>query len=244
MTTPSSSFSSSAGSESLDCRDDRRRHVVRRRDWNGLDYLEVSDDQRTLTVYFLGVAPEGLTADNVRITGGRRIRDVQVLEVTTCPPQDEERDNCIVVRVDRPGDFSTYTLCLVDVPDDLRIDPRYRCLDFRFKVACPSDQDCAAPVVCPPEDRPEPEINYLAKDYQSFRQLILDRLSVVMPDWTDHLAPDLGTALVEVLAYVGDHLSYYQDAVATEAYLQTARKRISVRRHARLVDSPLPALRS
>src|SRR5207249_3177500 len=32
------------------------------------------------------------------------------------------------------------------------------------------------------------------------------------------------------------HLSYYQDAVATEAYLHTARQRISVRRHARLVD--------
>ena len=42
--------------------------------------------------------------------------------------------------------------------------------------------------------------------------------------------------LVELLAYVGDYLSYYQDAVATEAYLDTARERISVRRHVRLVD--------
>ena len=41
---------------------------------------------------------------------------------------------------------------------------------------------------------------------------------------------------MELLAYVGDHLSYFQDAVATEAYLGTARKRISVRRHARLLD--------
>ena len=48
--------------------------------------------------------------------------------------------------------------------------------------------------------------------------------------------PDLGITLVELLAYVGDYLSYYQDAVATEAYLDTARQRISVRRHARLVD--------
>jgi hypothetical protein len=42
--------------------------------------------------------------------------------------------------------------------------------------------------------------------------------------------------LVDLLAYAGDQLSYYQDAVATEAYLGTARHRISVRRHARLVD--------
>jgi hypothetical protein len=38
------------------------------------------------------------------------------------------------------------------------------------------------------------------------------------------------------MAYVGDHLSYYQDAVATEAYLNTARRRISLKRHARLLD--------
>ena len=42
--------------------------------------------------------------------------------------------------------------------------------------------------------------------------------------------------LVELLAYSADQLSYYQDAVATEAYLGTARRRASVRRHARLVD--------
>ena len=50
------------------------------------------------------------------------------------------------------------------------------------------------------------------------------------------LQPDLGTALVELLAYAADHLSYQQDAVANEAYLETARRRVSVRRHARLVD--------
>ena len=57
-----------------------------------------------------------------------------------------------------------------------------------------------------------------------------------MPDWQERHVPDLGVTLVELLAYVGDYLSYYQDAVATEAYLDTARRRISVRRHARLVD--------
>jgi hypothetical protein len=57
-----------------------------------------------------------------------------------------------------------------------------------------------------------------------------------MPDWSEGHVPDIGLTLVELLAYAGDYLSYYQDAVATEAYLGTARERISVRRHARLVD--------
>ncbi len=90
--------------------------------------------------------------------------------------------------------------------------------------------------VCAPEPRTAPALDYLAKDYASFRRLILDRLAMVMPDWKERHVPDLGITLVELLAYVGDQLSYYQDAVATEAYLDTARLRISVRRHARLVD--------
>ena len=47
---------------------------------------------------------------------------------------------------------------------------------------------------------------------------------------------DVGITLVELLAYAGDLLNYRLDAVGTEAYLDTARLRTSVRRHARLVD--------
>ena len=60
-----------------------------------------------------------------------------------------------------------------------------------------------------------------------------------MPGWSELHAADEGIALIEVLAYVADYLSYYQDAVATEAYLTTARQRISVRRHVRLLDYPM-----
>jgi len=81
-----------------------------------------------------------------------------------------------------------------------------------------------------------PHIDYLAKDYASFRQLMLDHMSVLAPDWTERSAADLGNALVELLAYAADQLSYYQDAVATEAYLGTARLRRSVHRHAQLLD--------
>ncbi len=86
------------------------------------------------------------------------------------------------------------------------------------------------------EPDPPPEINYLAKDYSSFRQLMLDRLSVLVPQWGERHPADLTNALVEALAYAADYLSYYQDAVASEAYLSTARHRVSVRRHARLID--------
>src|SRR5205807_7945756 len=107
---------------------------------------------------------------------------------------------------------------------------------FSFKINCPDDFDCLHERVCPPEVPDEPELDYLAKDYNSFRRLMLDRMSVLAPGWQERNPADLGITLVELLAYVGDHLSYHQDAVATEAYLSTAHQRVSVRRHARLLD--------
>jgi hypothetical protein len=228
----------------LVCHDERRRQLVRQRRGNGLDFVEVSDDQLTLTVYFLAKAPPDVTEANVRIEGGRRVRGIRVTGVTMCRVEDPDLDDCMQVTVDRFGDFSTYRLCLVE-PDEHRrpgdrpmagLDPRYSCVEFSFKVGCPSSLDCAAEDECPPAAFPEPQLDYLAKDYASFRQLILDRLALIMPDWRERQAADVGIALVELLAYVGDYLSYHQDAVATEAYLETARLRPSVRRHARLVD--------
>ena len=241
----------------LICHNDMRREDVRRdHQLNGLDYLEVDPDQLTLSVYFLGKAPVELDKSNIRIEGGRRIRDIHVEKVDIYHYESAELDDYMEVTFDQSGDFSTYTLRVVERekvdPDKdknkdgkskwiphLDFDPRYDRVDFSFKVDCPSDFDCKPSAICSPEIKEEPEINYLAKDYASFRQLILDRLALVMPDWNERHVPDIGIALVEVLAYVGDHLSYYQDAVATEAYLDTARKRISVRRHARLVDYPM-----
>jgi hypothetical protein len=83
----------------------------------------------------------------------------------------------------------------------------------------------------PPPHNPD----YLAKDYESFRGLMLDHLMAVAPGTAVDVA-GVEATLIEALAYVGDYLSYYQDAVATEACLMTARRRISVRRHARLLD--------
>ncbi len=219
------------------CRDDARRDTVRTRpELGGLDYVEVGDDQRTLTLYFLGKAPDSLkkgATQYLRIEGGRRIRNIKVTGVDVTRDPDPELDDFATVEVDRPGDYSTYTLKLVGIEG---IDPFYDRVEFSFKVNCPSDLDCATGNDCPPPRQQEPVINYLAKDYASFRQLILDRLALIMPEWKERHIPDFGITVVELLAYVGDHLSYYQDAAATEAYLDTARRRISVRRHARLVD--------
>jgi hypothetical protein len=233
----------------LACGDDRRRERVRTAELYGLDYLEVGEDGRSLRVYFLGKVSQDLKDEleanerHVRIEGGRRVRDIEVRRVEVERREESDLDDYMTVRVDREGDFSGYVLRVVALengrPTDRPMagfDARYSGVEFNFKAGSPSGLDCKVNEVCTPPEYVEPEIDYLAKDYASFRQLILDRLALIMPDWQERHIPDVGVALVELLAYVGDYLSYYQDAVATEAYLQTARQRVSVRRHARLVD--------
>ena len=156
----------------------------------------------------------------------------------------EEKNRILAIRLNTEGDFSTYTLRLIrsarsaDMPElpPVNFDSILSKVDFSFKVECMRDFDCKSEKECPPEILYEPTIDYMAKDFASFRRVMLDRLSVVTPDWKERNPADIGVVLIELLAYVGDHLSYYQDAVATEAYLGTARKRVSIRRHARLLD--------
>lgn len=149
--------------------------------------------------------------------------------------------NILLIETYATGDLSNYRLALVqdksrdDSPPFDKFDPRLNEVEFSFQPDASSAVDCAAAPVRREVPPPEPRIDYLAKDYGSFRRLMLDRLSVVLPSWSERNPADLGNVLVELLAYTADRLSYYQDAVATEAYLGTARQRISVRRHARLL---------
>lgn len=226
--------------DTTSCLTDPRRDAVRAaRGRNGLDYVEVGDDPTTLHVYFLGKLPPEFAVDaldlpqRIAIDGGDAITGLRVLDVDPVVDPDPEHDDYLAVRIDREGDRSRYTLRLVGVKD---VDPHYASADFSFRIDCGSDLDCRPVCDCAPPVLDEPRPNYLAKDYASLRQLILDRFALIMPSWQERHVPDLGLTLVELLAYVGDRLSYYQDAVATEAYLGTARQRISVRRHARLVD--------
>ena len=217
------------------CDEKRQNEVSKHKTLNGIAYLEVMDDQLTLHLHFVkSKYLNSLKKENILIEGGERIRNIGVKGTSVLSP------NVLLVKVDKAGDFSIYTLKLVKESPQQEppkgFDPVLSSVDFSFKVACTGDFDCKAKTVCPPEIVNQPDINYLAKDYASFRQLMLDRMSLLVPEWKERRTADLGVALIELLAYAGDHLSYQQDAVATEAYLGTARRRISVKRHARLVD--------
>lgn len=236
------------------CCTEKRRNAVRRRPGlNGIDYLEVqavgtsasSEQESVLYLHFLKpLAEDSLSRQNILIRGGEGVKVMPVVEaIRMSEAVPSGADNVLQVKVAGVGDFSTYALYLVrdsEKADNLAPPEAYDRLlsrvEFSFRVNQANAADCQPAPIQSVKTFESPQINYLAKDYASFRQLILDRIALLSPGWTERNPADLGMALVELLAYTADYLSYRQDAIATEAYLGTARKRISVRRHARLVD--------
>ena len=70
--------------------------------------------------------------------------------------------------------------------------------------------------------------DYVTKDYEGFRQLMLDLIPQYAPEWTDTSQSDFGVVLIELLANGLDILSYYQDKNFNESFLATAKTRKAV----------------
>lgn len=233
----------------------RRERLREARTAYGLDFVELlprAPSQRPiLRLHFLGRRPRQFVLADFRITRGGAESSVAVAAVKRRRPRETAADGrrtagYVDVLLSCWGGPGEYAIELVDPPDASQpqldaaggqptIDPLFRRAEFRFVPPMGGEADCAPPRVRLPAS-PQEAIDYLAKDYAGFRRLLLDRLSTTLPEWREGSPADVLVALVEVLAYEADHLSYSQDAVGTEAYLHTCRLRQSLRRHARLVD--------
>lgn len=230
------------------CRDENRLGFIQRlgsKMFNGINYVEYKWDEdldeHAIEVYFINNLPDdcyGLIANPglIHILGGVRIVNIKVIKV-------EKISEHLKITVDKAGDFSIYWLVIGwkyennnwihTIP---KLDRQYSRIGFSFKASCPVDIDCKGKTYDQLLKKDEPIIDYQAKDYASFRKLLLDQVAQLNPGWLERNPADQGIALVELLAYTGDYLSYYQDAVANEVFLDTARHRISAKRHVRLID--------
>jgi len=229
------------------CRDSRRRErLLAQTALNGIDFVEfvIVGPAFVMQVHFLLPLPAGaygLVADPspIDVHGGTRIVGIEVVSAAI-----GAAPNVLDVTVDAQGDFSPYLISIGWTRgaagewryafDD--IDRLFSVAPVNFRAGCPVDFDCAPSDPCGPETLAEPALDYQARDYASFRQMLLDLVAQRDPTWVERSPADIGIALLELFAYEGDQLSYFQDAVANEAFLDTARQRVSAKRHARLVD--------
>ncbi len=83
-------------------------------------------------------------------------------------------------------------------------------------------------------------IDYMARDYDSILESMKSLIPRKLPEWTDYNSEaDFGNVLLQLFAYMGDILSYYQDRIANESFLGTAQSRRSIIHHLRLIGYKL-----
>jgi hypothetical protein len=203
----------------------------------GIKRVAVDDINARLTVVFLApITPQQsylFKPQSYSLTGGQRLFP-RLLKaepnILASPPGPQEPS--VLLTLDGPGDFSIYTLT-VSGPD---IDPFFSSAKLRFRLACDEQFDCRTPAPRPTHQPDVPVVvDYLAKDYSSFRQALLDFIPTRLPNWTERSEADIGMMLLELFASTADNLSYLQDRVANEAFLTTATQRRSVAGHLALL---------
>lgn len=118
------------------------------------------------------------------------------------------------------------------------MDPLRRSLLVRMQPDCVELCGCSDLDIDAPVDQPSPFVDYTARDWRTLRSALIDHLVTLDPG-ADRSAADPTITVLEAIAHVGDVLHYRVDRVFTEATLESARLRTSVRRLARLVDYPL-----
>jgi hypothetical protein len=67
--------------------------------------------------------------------------------------------------------------------------------------------------------------DYTDKDFDSLRLRLQNLVRSVFPDWTDFNVANFGNVLLELFAFVGDLLAFYQDNQARESRIATATQR-------------------
>ncbi|WP_428269368.1 baseplate J/gp47 family protein [Haliangium sp.] len=89
-----------------------------------------------------------------------------------------------------------------------------------------------------------PHRDFSDKDFASLLRRMQNSVGSVFPDWNDFDTASFGNILLEEFAFVGDLLSYYQDAQARESRITTATQRKNVIALAKLLGYRLAGARA
>lgn len=68
-------------------------------------------------------------------------------------------------------------------------------------------------------------IDYTNRDYEAYKDMMIEKLQEKMPEYTDTSETDAGIVIIECLANGLDILSMYNDAVANDCFLPTTQDR-------------------
>ena len=215
----------------------------------GVDFLWVNPaDHRELAVFFV-IEPDALarpvntasTEFTATITGQEDGREIGVAAYSWVSRVDATGASRLTLTIlaEEDGGFQTYRLTVTDTPDDAgspRIDGFCDTLEFSFKQGCPSPFDCRPDCTCPPDEITDYPVDYLARDFESFRAALSAYARARHPEWEIDTPADFGAMVAEMFSALGDEFAFLQDGIKAEGYLETLRERRSFSQLARLLD--------
>jgi hypothetical protein len=203
-------------------------------EWQGIEYVALSENSSQSTAVLtvkLHHPPVGMGSASFDLQGVNRGQSLRWL-VERLEPTDDE----VLLTLEDVGQEPQNWRILLRDGGTRALHPFFSAAEFttaleRQKRDCrPAVQKEALRV-----RKKRPPVDLLTKDYTGFVNLMADRVRVLNPHWADLSAASLERVFLELLAHHADMLSYYQDRVASEAFLDEAVQRNSLRQHGLLL---------
>ncbi len=194
--------------------------------WQGLERVALERTQSGAVLKVkLHQPARGLSGGSFEVGGGRLGRGLpfQILSLS-------ETSDVVTLQLERVGDHYPYQVKLRE-GGSLPLHPFFTTVEFSFAVDLERADCRPEPELAEPLRAQRPPVDPLTKDYTGFVQLLADRVRVTNPHWADLSPASLERVLLELLSHHADLLSYYQDRVAAEAFVEQASQRHSLRQH-------------
>jgi hypothetical protein len=175
-------------------------------------------------VVTLSLPADGLTAADLSLTGpnGAPLDGTVPILVN---------DTTLVVDFANRGPRGLSTARLLSGGAD-PLHPFFAAASFDFFIDCPGG-DCRESSIAPEAaSTRQPALDYTTKDFDGFVQVAQNWALSTDPAWGDLSPASTEQMLLELLAHHAEMLSLHQDRVAQEAFIDSARERLSLRRHA------------
>ena len=204
-------------------------------DWQGIERLELSIHPpgsmpaASLRVFLL-LAPSFPSEYSVRLSGPQALSFI----LPPLPPFLP----FLQVDFEQIARGTYYVSLEVNEGATYPVHPFFASASFSFTIDCEAG-DCRPPAeplrTVAPSRQASPAVDLLTKDFDGFVRLLGERVRVQNPDWSDLASASFERVVLELIAHQADMLSYFQDRVANEAFLDSASQRFSVRQHGLLL---------
>lgn len=79
-------------------------------------------------------------------------------------------------------------------------------------------------------------VGYITRSYSQIKSSLINRLTTLVPELTDHSESNLMIRIISMFAGLGEQFHYYIDNIARESYISSARRYSSMVKLVKLVD--------